>query len=267
MVRKVTRPKTPPFDVFVFNLTKVAQMIEKPKALSVLKNGLATTPDVAKSLADIRTVLGVDHSVYHLAPTAAPEMDIPFVRTTYDPGWVMRYITRNYMAIDPVLELGLSGGKPFFWSDIQRESETVAAFFADAERHGVGNCGYTVPITDRVGHRAMLTLNRNGADAEFRAHISGLARDIGDIAGILHRRCLTEAGIEEPVPVLSRREIECLSWTAQGKDASSIADILKISEHTVRDYLKSARTKLGCSTIAQAVYEASRLRLLKPKSE
>jgi DNA-binding CsgD family transcriptional regulator len=242
-------------------------MIGKPSALSVLKNGLVSATDVAKSLADIRTALKVDHAVYHLAPTAAPEMDIPFVRTTYDPRWVMRYITQNYMTIDPVLELGLSGTKPFFWSDIARDGEAVAAFFDDARRHGVGNCGYTVPIADRVGHRAMFTLNRDGDETEFRSLIGAIARDIDDIALILHRRGLTEAGIAEPVPVLSPREIECLSWTALGKDATSIADILKISEHTVRDYLKSARTKLGCSTIAQAVYEASRLRLLKPKSE
>jgi DNA-binding CsgD family transcriptional regulator len=235
--------------------------------MSVLKNGLVSATDVGKSLSDIRSALKVDHAVYHLAPTAAPEMDIPFVRTTYDPRWVMRYITRNYMTIDPVLELGLSGARPFFWSDIPRDGEAVAAFFADAQSHGVGNCGFTVPITDRVGHRAMFTLNRDGDDAEFRSRISAIARDLEDIALILHRRGLAEAGIEEPVPVLSPREIECLSWTAHGKDASSIADILKISEHTVRDYLKSARTKLGCSTIAQAVYEASRLRLLKPKSE
>jgi LuxR family transcriptional regulator, quorum-sensing system regulator CinR len=242
-------------------------MIRKPKGLSVLKNGLVLATDIARSLSDIRSALKVDHAVYHLAPTAAPEMDIPFVRTTYDPRWVMRYITRNYMSVDPVLEMGLSGEKPFFWSDIPRDGEAVSAFFDDARRHGVGNCGYTVPIADRVGHRAMFTLNRDGDDGEFRALIGKIARDLDDIALILHRRGLTEAGIEEPVPVLSRREIECLSWTAQGKDASSIADILKISEHTVRDYLKSARTKLGCSTIAQAVYEASRLRLLKPKSE
>jgi DNA-binding CsgD family transcriptional regulator len=239
-------------------------MIDKLAPIYRLKKGLASATDIGQSLEELRSVLGFDHAVYHLAPTAAPEMDIPFVRTTYDPSWVMRYITRNYMAIDPVLERGLSGNTPFFWSELPRDSDQVHAFFADAELHGVGNCGYSIPISDRSGHRAMFTVNRNGDVAAFAAEVGNLADDLAEIALIFHRRGLAEAGIESPPPLLSPREIECLSWTAQGKDASSIAEILLISEHTVRDYLKSARNKLGCSTIAQAVYEATRLKLMKP---
>ena len=38
--------------------------------------------------------------------------------------------------------------------------------------------------------------------------------------------------------------------------------ILGISEHTVRDYCKSAKYKFGCATIIQAVHEATKQRLL-----
>ena len=77
-----------------------------------------------------------------------------------------------------------------------------------------------------------------------------------------NRKALLHLHSEDRRPPLSPREIECLSWTAQGKDASTISEILEISEHTVRDYLKSAKYKLSCGTIAQAVFEATKLRLI-----
>ena len=61
---------------------------------------------------------------------------------------------------------------------------------------------------------------------------------------------------------LSSRELDCLYWTAQGKEAIDIALILSISPHTVRGYLKSARFKLDCVTSAQAVSKAVMLGLL-----
>ncbi len=234
------------------------------EALAALTMSLASGKDFQNSLEEIKSVLGVEHAIYHLTPTATPGMDIPFVRTTYRPEWVMRYIMANYMVTDPVMLHGLSDAKPFFWSDLPRDGAGVDAFFLDAENHGVGNCGYTHPIADRGGKRAMFTVNATADPQVFKEWIGPLERHIRDIALILHKRALAEIGASEPVPQLSRREIECLNWTAQGKDATSIAEILQISEHTVRDYLKFARTKLGCATIAQAVYEAARLNLIKP---
>ncbi len=237
---------------------------QEAKDLENLKIGLAAETDFAKSLKAICTVLEMGHAVYHLAPTASPGLEIPFVQTTYSPAWIMQYIASNYLNSDPVLERGLNGGKPFFWSEIAREDDGIKAFFADAANHGVGNCGYTVPIANRGGRRAMFTVNKMDDETDFKNTIKGKEKHLSDISLILHRRALTAIGDSGDVPTLSRREIECLNWTAQGKDGASIAKILKISEFTVRDYLKSARNKLGCTTIAQAVYEATRLRLIKP---
>lgn len=236
---------------------------QEAKNLEALKIRLAAELDFSKSLKAICDAFQVRHAVYHLAPTASPGLEIPFVQTTYSPKWIMRYIARNYLSTDPVLERGLGGAKPFFWSDVPRESPALSAFFEDAAAHGVGNCGYSIPIADRGGKRAMFTVNMDSEESAFRAYVTGKEKHLHDIAMILHGRALAETGNDVEVPALSRREIQCLNLTAQGKDGSSIAEILKISEFTVRDYLKAARRKLGCATIAQAVYEATRLRLIK----
>jgi DNA-binding CsgD family transcriptional regulator len=65
-----------------------------------------------------------------------------------------------------------------------------------------------------------------------------------------------------PSESLSRREIECLRWSAAGKSSEEIAIILELSAHTVAGYLKSAMRKLDSVNRMQAVARAYRFRLL-----
>ncbi|MEZ2131091.1 MULTISPECIES: helix-turn-helix transcriptional regulator [unclassified Sinorhizobium] len=65
-----------------------------------------------------------------------------------------------------------------------------------------------------------------------------------------------------PSESLSRREIECLRWSAAGKSSEEIAIILDLSAHTVAGYLKSAMRKLDSVNRMQAVARAYRFRLL-----
>lgn len=67
-------------------------------------------------------------------------------------------------------------------------------------------------------------------------------------------------------PRLTRREIECLYWTSQGKTCADVADILSIAENTARFYLISARNKLNCLTIAHCVAKAISSQIIPPVS-
>jgi DNA-binding CsgD family transcriptional regulator len=62
---------------------------------------------------------------------------------------------------------------------------------------------------------------------------------------------------------LSRREIQCLEWSAQGKSSTEIAIILGLADGTVREYFKSAATKLNATNRAQAVARSIGLGLLR----
>lgn len=57
---------------------------------------------------------------------------------------------------------------------------------------------------------------------------------------------------------LTRREVECLGWAANGKSEWEISQILGISEHTSEKHLLSAKTKLGAANRVHAVAEAIR---------
>jgi len=57
---------------------------------------------------------------------------------------------------------------------------------------------------------------------------------------------------------LTPREVEVLTLLAKGLSIVSVADVLKLSRHTVGGYVKEIYRKLGVSTRAEAALEAAR---------
>ncbi|GAB3353599.1 helix-turn-helix domain-containing protein [Lysobacter tyrosinilyticus] len=62
---------------------------------------------------------------------------------------------------------------------------------------------------------------------------------------------------------LSAREVEVLRWTAEGKTASEISQIVNISERTVNFHINNAMMKLDAANKTAAVVRAVVLGLLK----
>lgn len=70
---------------------------------------------------------------------------------------------------------------------------------------------------------------------------------------------LREIGVASG-PKLSPREVEVVSWLANGKTADDIASILNLSPRTVEYHIANAGLKLGTSNRTHTVVEAIRLR-------
>jgi DNA-binding CsgD family transcriptional regulator len=135
----------------------------------------------------------------------------------------------------------------------------------DALAHGLGGNGYSIPVVDKQVRRALFSVNSGMPAQEWDAFVALHAGALADLATRIHRMAVTELyGDSDPLPQLGPREIQCLTWAARGKDYKAIAQILAISENTVRDYLKTARLRLDGATIAQAVAKAIRLQLIRP---
>lgn len=226
---------------------------------------IKTAKDVAVAIEAIRDHYGLAHITYHHAQTVPGKMavDAPFVRTTYPDAWVARYLMKGYVAVDPIVREGLLRTLPFDWSEVEIGSE-CADLFADFGAHGLGANGYSIPITDKAGRRALLSLNSHPAEKDWCARVREHQQDWIDLAHVVHRKAIFELyGDHDPIPLISPRELETLYWVGQGKEAKDIAVILAISEHTVRSYMRSVRFKLDCSSLTQAVAKAVTLRLIK----
>lgn len=205
----------------------------------------------------------VEHVTLHLVSNKRSGLDNPFVRTTYPPAWVSHYLLNNYVASDPILRRAMAANHPFCWSEVEVTKPAEREILAQALKFGLGQSGYSIPCSDPLGRKSVLSLNSKQSRADWTDFIGSHGADLVGLSQDLHVQAVAEAFAEQgDAPQLSPREYECLRWTAEGKTYSEIAIILDLSEHTVRSYLKVARLKLDSVSLAQAVAKAGRMGLI-----
>lgn len=221
------------------------------------------TNDVEDALEKIKAVFDIHHLVFHLGQISVGELDTPYIRTTYPADWVSRYLLKGYIGIDPVVQEGFARDLPFDWRELTPTPKAIEMMM-DAANYDVGKSGYSFPVVDKTARRSLFSITSQRTGDEWDEFIKSNREQLMEVAFQIHRKALFELfGELDPMPILGPREIECLTWTARGKDYLAIAQILGISGHTARGYLKSARFKLECGTLPQAVAKAITLKLIK----
>ena len=79
--------------------------------------------------------------------------------------WVSRYLLNSYVKVDPIVKQGFERQLPFDWSEVEPTPEAYA-MLVDAQKHGIGGNGYSIPVADKAQRRALLSMNaRIPADA------------------------------------------------------------------------------------------------------
>ncbi len=202
----------------------------------------------------LRDFYAVDHIVYHWVSADGEQYGCG----TYAPAWVQHYVDREYLRIDPVVIGCFQRFHPVDWKRLDWSSKAARAFQREAVSFGVGNQGYSIPIRGPAGQFALFTVSHNCADAEWAAFAEANQRDLILIAHYFNHKALTLAANRQPEPAkpLSPREIDALTYLAMGYGRGQVADMLDISEHTLRAYIESARFKLGAANTTHAVARA-----------
>jgi DNA-binding CsgD family transcriptional regulator len=225
---------------------------------------IRSSQNVEEAIRIFQGEYAVLYVTYHLAQTVTGNVDAPFVRTTYPDQWVSRYLLRDYVKIDPVVQEGFLRQLPFEWSELI-PSAKAQELMIDAIQHGVGMAGYSIPISDKAGRRALFSINYAAPDEAWSQMMGSHREDWAELAHLVHRKAVSELhGDEDPIPHLGPREIECLTWTARGKASKEIAILLGLSDNTTKAYLKSARFKLTCANLPEAVTKAIKLHIINP---
>lgn len=228
------------------------------------------------SVAELAAELGFDALVYDYSPVPLDhvgELITPsVVRLRHTPkDWQDLWCSEGFYQIDPVQQVAVSSIAPFVWSYLPK-GETVLQRHID-QRHApvVGylhdaqlTCGVTVPIHLPRGGLATLTGLRPQSS---QRDLDDAREHLGDFSLIAH--ALQEAAYpllakESATRVirLTRREVECLRWAAEGLTAGEIAEKLNRSLATISLHLTSAMHKLGAKNRVQAVARAVHYRLL-----
>ena len=202
----------------------------------------------------LRDHYSVDHIVYHWVSADGEQYGCG----TYDPKWVQRYVDQDYLRVDPVVIGCFQRFHPVEWKRLDWSSKAARTFRRDAIDHGVGNQGFSIPIRGPSGQFALFTLSHNCDDATWAAFTAENQRDLILIAHYFNQKALEfeKRRSPEPAKSLSPREIDALTFLAMGYGRAQVADMLEISEHTLRAYIESARFKLGAINTIHAVSRA-----------
>lgn len=203
---------------------------------------------------ELRDHFEVDHLIYHWVSGTGEQYGCG----TYPQEWVSRYLERDYLRIDPVVQCCYQRFHPVDWKQLSWTGKPVQAFLRDAIEHGVGNQGFTVPVRGPSGQFAIFTVSHHCDDAAWAAFIEARRRELILAAHYFNQIALEIAADRRPEAArqLSPREVDAMTFLAMGYSRAQVADTLSISEHTLRVYIESARHKLGAANTTHAVARA-----------
>jgi DNA-binding CsgD family transcriptional regulator len=182
------------------------------------------------------------------------------VNVDYPQDYLDIYFEKQYEHIDPVLTVFLQECKIINWHDVDRvyDCRPEGIVNRDAQEFGLLD-GYAYGCFDE---RTIGTYWFSGRYIErsnrSRAIIELIVRCLADPLEELYKTSNQYA----PKAILSKKEIEVLSWIKEGKSSWDISMILRISERTVNFHVNNIVTKLNAKNRTHAVAIAVAERLL-----
>ncbi|WP_321885795.1 autoinducer binding domain-containing protein [Burkholderia cenocepacia] len=205
---------------------------------------------VFSTIASRGRALGFTYYAYGLKALA--HLSRPQIRmySSYPRQWSERYKDRDYVSIDPTVKVARATREMVVWSD--RLFSPAALLWREARDHGL-RTGLSQPSWVDKGTFALLSVSRDSppvseSEAEaIRPYLILLAETASVTLGGIASASAKDRS------QLTRREVEVLKWSAEGKTAYETAILLGITEVTVNFHVQNALKKLGVASKIQAV--------------
>ena len=211
-------------------------------------------PAMQQVIERLRDHYETDHMVYHWVSAAGDQYGCG----TYSPEWVQRYLQKEYLRIDPVIQGCYQRFHPVDWKRLDWSSKAAREFQKESIEYGVGNQGYSVPVRGPNGQFALFTVSHNCDDDSWARFTEDHRRELILIAHCFNQKALDFEPDRQPeqAQALSPREVDALTLLAMGYSRAQVSETLAISQHTLRVYIESARFKLGAQNTVHAVARA-----------
>lgn len=218
--------------------------------------------NASKTLAQLECIfsefvrpIGVDF--YMVGQLIVPGGEIKTVRyfCSEEHPWFRHYAKANLYLDDPTMRIMKTSHVSFTWSWLRKNhelSDTELNVFDEAAKFGLKE-GLAFPFHGPFGSLAGVSLS--GANFRFAES------DRAALHIVCYAACQRASEISQLFSMgrdmpLSKRQRECLNWAQYGKSNREIAEILRLSEHTVKDYMDAAKNVLGVNTRIEAVIRA-----------
>lgn len=208
---------------------------------------------------------GFQQMLFALVPQPGQPLEEAFLRSSYAEEWRHTYDSSGLHQTDPTVIHCVYRTTPLIWSPEIFATPDQKGMYEEACHYGLRS-GVTLPIHGPRGELGMMCYVNDAAPdkkntRDLIRHLPELAL-LRDFAFDSSRRfaLVDEQG---EAPVLTKRELECLLWAANGKTSWEIARILICSEAGINFHMGNIRRKLDVTTRREAVVKALRLGLLK----
>ena len=210
-------------------------------------------PDLEDAVFRLRDAFDVEHIVYHSVRSGGDQWGA----LTYPKDWTDAYVEQKFQTIDPVVKAGFTQFTPIDWKHLDWSGRPARAFLGESQANGLGNQGISLPIRGPSGQFALFTINHKVGDDSWARFRRANLEELLLAAHYINEKALRIDGMEHARhQALSPRETDALTLLAAGKNRAQAAEQLRISEHTLRAYIESARFKLGALNTTHAVANA-----------
>lgn len=218
----------------------------------------------SRRLFDHLTRFGYELALFAVLPDSETPLEDAHIWTTYPDDWRAIYVKQNMAYFDPTVMHSLTLTTPLIWEPKIFASKAAKQMYEEACLFGLRS-GITVPMHgphSAVGMLCAATDSTLGA-----ARRKDIGHNLPNI--VLLRDMALETSQDylgyrtrSPVPRLTPREKECLTWVAIGKSSWDISKILRCSEATVNFHMGNVRQKMNVNSRVAAAAKAVRLGLI-----
>lgn len=210
----------------------------------------------------IAELADLDGGIFGVSKTQTKENGVKFDLVTFgiDPEWLKDYRLSQLVEDDPLVKAALKLKRPISWKDAAKLAMKIdgpafrnSKFREHARVSGLEN-GYIYSRRSQYVSQAIaVTAVTTGCRPMTNRQCQLLTILLPHLNEILIRQGFSTAA------KLSPREQEVLRWATAGKSNWEVAQILNISERTVKFHLRNIYRKLEVNNRSHAVAEAIRL--------
>lgn len=178
----------------------------------------------------------------------------------------MRYQENDYHLVDPISRQARSSWLPVTWDVrdyLTHCNRDQVRLFESTLEHGYER-GISAPVRGPLGGYDIFVGLSRQSEREFSRGKQLWKNEfmlIGAYMSSAYHSVLHPA--EGSEAELTRRELECLYWTAQGKTAWEVSRLLDVSERTVQFHIRNACAKLNAVSKHQATLRAASRGLIR----
>lgn len=242
------------------------RMVELGQLMTLLKSSTVTSWQA--SLFALAQSQGFDTVLYGAVASKHSKLENAFLHSNYDAGWRAHYDSQKLHYIDPTVAHCVVSSVPIVWEPESFSQPAQRAMYEEACSHGIRS-GITLPIHGPGGEFGVISFASDTRPSlDFDSQLMQLMPALSlirDYAFESSLQFIHEVKGAEPVPRLTKRELEVLSWVMVGKSSWEISKITSCSEATVNFHIANVRQKFNVNTRQQALVKAISLGLLSPE--